>query len=63
MSFKRKSHKGASKRFRPTASSFKFRHTNRSHMNAKMTAKRKRHLSINGLVDSTNMKKLNFSLH
>ena len=41
---KMKSHSGAKKRFQKTASGFKHKHANKSHILTKMTTKRKRQL-------------------
>ena len=43
MSYKIKSHSGASKRFKKTGSSVKSRSANRNHILTKQTTKRKRH--------------------
>jgi len=41
---KLKTHRGAAKRFRKTASGFKRKQTNKNHILTKKTTKRKRHL-------------------
>lgn len=53
---KMKSNRGAVKRFRETASGFKCRRTNRSHILTKKTTKRKRHLRDIGRIDSSDVR-------
>ena len=54
MGYKLKTHSGASKRFKKTASSVKSRGANRNHILSKQSTKRKRHnrglKKINGIV-------------
>lgn len=54
---KLKTHKGASKRFKITAKGkyIKHRSANRSHINTKMTTKRKRHLRHISQVNKVNI--------
>ena len=47
---KLKTHRGASKRFKKTASGWKCKSANKSHILTKMTTKRKRHLRGTSLV-------------
>ena len=47
---KLKTHPGASKRFKKTASGWKCKSANKSHILTKMTTKRKRHLRGTSLV-------------
>lgn len=44
MATKAKVHSGAAKRFKKTASGYKHKHANKSHILTKMTTKRKRQL-------------------
>ncbi|MDO3386983.1 50S ribosomal protein L35 [Gilvimarinus sp. SDUM040013] len=44
MASKAKVHSGAAKRFKKTASGYKHKHANKSHILTKMTTKRKRQL-------------------
>jgi large subunit ribosomal protein L35 len=55
MATKAKVHSGASKRFKKTASGFKFKHANKSHILTKMTTKRKRQLRGTSIVDSADV--------
>jgi large subunit ribosomal protein L35 len=48
-----KTNKGAKKRFQKTANSFKYRSSNRAHINTKMTSKIKRHLRSMNQVNKT----------
>ncbi|MDT8429027.1 MAG: 50S ribosomal protein L35 [Pseudomonadales bacterium] len=52
MSVKAKTHSGASKRFKKTASGWKCKSANKSHILTKMTTKRKRQLRGTSLVDA-----------
>jgi large subunit ribosomal protein L35 len=52
---KMKSHSGAKKRFQKTASGFKHKHANKSHILTKMTTKRKRQLRGTNLVHATDV--------
>jgi large subunit ribosomal protein L35 len=52
---KMKSHSGAKKRFKKTASGFKHKHANKSHILTKMTTKRKRQLRGTNLVHATDV--------
>jgi large subunit ribosomal protein L35 len=47
---KMKTHSGASKRFKKTATGWKCKSANKSHILTKMTTKRKRHLRGTSLV-------------
>lgn len=53
---KLKSNRGAAKRFRATASGYKCRRSNRSHILTKKTTKRKRHLRTIGRVNKSDMR-------
>jgi large subunit ribosomal protein L35 len=53
---KLKTNRGAAKRFRATASGFKCRRTNRSHILTKKSTKRKRHLRAIGRVDASDVR-------
>jgi large subunit ribosomal protein L35 len=60
---KLKTHRGAAKRFNIKANGdVAYRQTNRSHLNTKMTAKRKRHLRINSVADGTESKRIKSSI-
>ena len=52
---KMKTHSGAKKRFQKTASGFKHKHANKSHILTKMTTKRKRQLRGTNLVHATDV--------
>lgn len=52
---KLKTHSGAKKRFKRTASGYKFRRTNRNHILTKKSTKRKRHLRANALVNKSDL--------
>ncbi len=52
---KLKTNRGAAKRFRKTASGYKCRRTNRSHMMSSKSTKRKRHLREIGRVGDSDM--------
>jgi large subunit ribosomal protein L35 len=52
---KMKSHSGAKKRFQKTASGFKRKHANKSHILTKMTTKRKRQLRGTNLVNASDV--------
>ena len=52
---KMKSHSGAKKRFKKTASGFKHKHANKSHILTKMTTKRKRQLRGTNTVHATDV--------
>jgi large subunit ribosomal protein L35 len=58
MATKAKVHSGASKRFKKTAAGYKFKHANKSHILTKMTTKRKRHLRATGIVDPTDVSRV-----
>ena len=58
MATKAKIHSGASKRFKKTAAGYKFKHANKSHILTKMTTKRKRHLRATGIVDATDVSRV-----
>ena len=51
---KMKTHSGASKRFKKTATGWKRKSANKSHILTKMTTKRKRHLRGTSLVAASN---------
>ena len=53
---KLKTNRGAAKRFRATASGYKCRRTNRSHILTKKTTKRKRQLRTTGRIDASDMR-------
>lgn len=55
---KLKSNRGAAKRFRQTASGFKFRRSNRNHILTSKTHKLKRQRRVNGVVDQTDLKRI-----
>jgi len=58
---KMKTNRGAAKRFKKTASGFKHKRSNKSHILTKMTTKRKRHLrGFNGVAaaDVASIKRL-----
>ena len=48
---KSKTHSGAAKRFKKTASGYKHKHQHKSHILTKMTTKRKRQLRGTSMVD------------
>ncbi len=50
---KAKVHSGASKRFKKTASGYKRKSANRSHILTKMKTKRKRHLRGTSMIDKS----------
>ncbi len=52
MASKVKTHSGAAKRFKKTASGYKRKHMNKSHILTKMTTKRKRQLRGTSLVSA-----------
>jgi large subunit ribosomal protein L35 len=52
---KLKTHSGAGKRFKKTASGYKRKSANKSHILTKMTTKRKRHLRGTKMVDPSNL--------
>lgn len=51
-----KSHKGAAKRFKKTASGFKFRNANRNHILTKKAKSRKRRLRGLSRLDDSHMR-------
>lgn len=53
---KLKTNRGAAKRFRATASGYKCRRTNRSHILTKKSTKRKRQLRTIGRIDASDMR-------
>ena len=53
MATKAKVHSGAAKRFKKTASGYKHKHANKSHILTKMTTKRKRQLRGTSLLNSS----------
>ena len=53
---KLKTNRGAAKRFRATASGYKCRRANRSHILTKKSTKRKRHLREIGRVDQSDVR-------
>ncbi len=53
---KLKSNRGAAKRFKATASGFKCRRANRSHIMTKKATKRKRHLRETGRVNDSDLR-------
>ncbi len=56
---KMKTHRGAAKRFKKTASGkFKRSHKNKQHILTKKSAKRKRHLRKQAMVDPVDVKRL-----
>lgn len=55
---KLKSNRGAAKRFRKTASGFKFRRANRSHILTSKSHKNKRKVRANGMVDHTDQHRI-----
>lgn len=50
---KAKVHSGAAKRFKKTASGYKHKHANKSHILTKMTTKRKRQLRGTSLLNAS----------
>ena len=50
-----KIHSGASKRFKKTASGYKHKHANKSHILTKMTTKRKRQLRGTSIVHANDV--------
>ena len=60
---KQKTHKGSKKRFRITASGkLKHRRAGRSHLNSRMTQKRKRNLRGTGVLDKVETKRITAAL-
>lgn len=57
-----KSHKGRAKRFRATKHSVKHRQANRSHMNHKMSSRRRRNLNKIGTVSHADLFRINRSI-
>lgn len=55
---KLKTHSGAGKRFKKTASGYKRKSAYKSHILTKMTTKRKRHLRGTSLVDATDVNRV-----
>ncbi len=55
---KLKSNRGAAKRFRKTATGFKFRRAQRNHILTSKSHKNKRHLRANRLVDGTDQHRI-----
>ena len=55
MATKAKTHSGAAKRFKKTASGYKRKSMNKSHILTKMTTKRKRQLRGTSLVDQVDV--------
>jgi large subunit ribosomal protein L35 len=53
---KAKVHSGAAKRFKKTASGYKHKHANKSHILTKMTTKRKRQLRGTSLMNASDKK-------
>jgi len=53
---KAKVHSGAAKRFKKTASGYKHKHANKSHILTKMTTKRKRQLRGTSLLNASDVK-------
>jgi large subunit ribosomal protein L35 len=53
---KSKVHSGAAKRFKKTASGYKHKHANKSHILTKMTTKRKRQLRGTSLMNASDKK-------
>jgi large subunit ribosomal protein L35 len=53
---KAKVHSGAAKRFKKTASGYKHKHANKSHILTKMTTKRKRQLRGTSLMNAADKK-------
>lgn len=55
-----KTHRGAAKRFRKTASGrIKVRRANRAHINTKMSSKSKRHLRTGSAIDKADVPSIN----
>ena len=52
---KTKVHSGAAKRFKKTASGYKRKSANRSHILTKMKTKRKRHLRGTSMIDKSDV--------
>lgn len=52
---KAKVHSGAAKRFKKTASGYKHKHANKSHILTKMTTKRKRHLRGTSVLNTADV--------
>jgi large subunit ribosomal protein L35 len=53
---KAKVHSGAAKRFKKTASGYKHKHANKSHILTKMTTKRKRQLRGTSIMNASDKK-------
>lgn len=53
---KAKVHSGAAKRFKKTASGYKHKHANKSHILTKMTTKRKRQLRGTSVMNASDKK-------
>ena len=55
MATKAKVHSGAAKRFKKTASGYKHKHANKSHILTKMTTKRKRQLRGTSMIHKSDV--------